>query len=78
LKICEGPLHGGHLCLTDCSPGRPKSEDSHVAYQIGGTHNVAVKTGEAETRHCFALLERYQASRRGALDAASLYTATGA
>src|SRR5438046_9862217 len=30
LKICEGPLHGGHLCLTDHSPCSPKSQEHDI------------------------------------------------
>src|SRR5262249_37484618 len=78
LKICEGPLHGGHLFLTDRSPCRPESQYCHVANQIGGAYHAAVKTGEAESRHCFAFLEGCQPGRRGALASAFLYSATSA
>src|SRR5262245_43610340 len=56
LEIGEGPLHGGHLCLTDRSPCGPESQEQHVPQKIARMDRVALEICQAERRHRLAFL----------------------
>ena len=60
-EVRVGPLHGGHLCLTDRSPGGPEPHYEDVARKVAGADDLSIQIRQTEVREGFARIRRHKA-----------------